>query len=55
MAQYIRKYFQTGEMPPEGTMCEANERPFIGVTKPPEEPDEELLEHMRSDARNYPA
>ncbi|KAF6218797.1 hypothetical protein HO133_005340 [Letharia lupina] len=54
MARYIRKYFQTGGMPPKGTVCEANERPFIGVTKPPEEGEEALLERLRSDARTYP-
>ena len=54
MARYIRNYFQTGEMPPEGTVCEVNERPFIGVTKPPEENEEALFEQLRSHARNMP-
>lgn len=53
MARYIRQYFQTGEMPPEGTMCEVNEKPFIGITKPPEKGEEALLEHLRSDARSF--
>lgn len=26
--EYIRAYFETGEMPPEGTICEADCRPF---------------------------
>ncbi|PYH42471.1 putative proteinase [Aspergillus saccharolyticus JOP 1030-1] len=27
----IRKYFQTGELPPSGLICEADLKPFIGV------------------------
>ena len=53
IARYVRKYFQTGEMPPEGTVCEANERPFVGVTKQPDENEEALFEQLRVDARNF--
>ena len=54
MARYIRKYFQTGEMPPEDTVCEVNEKPFIGVTKPPEQGDEALFERLQWSARHMP-
>lgn len=54
IARYVRKYFQTGEMPPEGTVCVVNEKPFIGVMKAPEKGEEALFELMRSDARNFP-
>ncbi|KAJ5109509.1 hypothetical protein N7456_006184 [Penicillium angulare] len=27
-AGIVRKYFQTGELPTSGTVCEVNERPF---------------------------
>ena len=54
MARYIQKYFQTGELPPEGTVCEVNEKPFIGVTKPLEEGEEALFERLEWDARNVP-
>lgn len=40
-------------MPPEGTVCEANERAFVGITKQPEPGEEALLERMKSDARNF--
>lgn len=53
MAGYIRRYFQTGEMPPEGIVCEVNERPFIGITKPPGKGEEALLEQLMSHARNF--
>jgi len=33
-AGYIRDYFQTGQMPLEGTVCETNEKAFEGVTDP---------------------
>lgn len=55
MARYIRTYFQTGEMPSEGTVCEVNERPFVGVTKPAEKGEEALLEQLMSDARHFMA
>ena len=54
MARYVRKYFQTGELPPEGTVCEVNESPFIGVTKAPEKGEEALFELMKWDARTFP-
>ena len=54
MARHVRKYMQTGELPSEGTVCEANERPFIGATKPAENGEEALLEQLRSHARNIP-
>ena len=54
MARYIRKYFQTGELPSEGTVCEVNEKPFIGVKKLPEEGKEALFERLKWDARNKP-
>lgn len=53
MARYVRRYFQTGKMPPEGTVCEVNERPFIGVTEPPGEGEEALFELLKSDARTF--
>ncbi|KAK7427311.1 hypothetical protein QQZ08_006248 [Neonectria magnoliae] len=31
-AKRIRHYFQTGELPPEGTVCEPSIRPFLGCT-----------------------
>ena len=54
MARHVRKYMQTGELPSEGTVCKANERPFIGATKPAEKGEEDLLEQLRSHARNMP-
>ena len=54
MARHVREDFQTRKLPSGGTVCEANERPFIGVTKPAEKVDRALLEQLRSDARNLP-
>ena len=54
MARHVRAYIQTGKLPPEGTLCEANERPFIGVTKPAEKGGEALLEQLRWDAKHMP-
>ena len=48
MAGYIKEYFQTGQLPPRGKVCEANVRPFLGVTKSPASEDEmRLLEDLR--------
>jgi len=30
-AKYVRRYFETGEVPPPGTICEADMKPFIGA------------------------
>ena len=54
LARYVREYIQTGQLPPEGTVCEANERPFIGVMKAPGKGEEALLEQLRWDARDFP-
>ncbi|KAL8942518.1 MAG: hypothetical protein Q9216_001619 [Gyalolechia sp. 2 TL-2023] len=48
MAGYIRAYFQKGDMPPSGTVCEANEKSFLGVVKEAEgEEERRLLEVLR--------
>ncbi|KAI4221050.1 MAG: hypothetical protein LQ349_007941 [Xanthoria aureola] len=48
MARYIRAYFQKGERPPLETVCEANEKSFLGVVKEAEGPEErELLDVLR--------
>ena len=54
LAQHVRKYIQTGKLPPEGTLCEANERPFLGVTKPAGKGEEALLEQLRWHANHMP-
>ena len=54
MARHVRAYIQTGKLPPKGTLCEANERPFIGITKPAEKGEEALLDQLRWDARHMP-
>ena len=53
MAHHIRTYFQTGDLPPPGTICDDNEKPFLGVTKRGKKPDDEaLLEQLRRSAKN---
>ncbi|KAL8949750.1 MAG: hypothetical protein Q9222_004166 [Ikaeria aurantiellina] len=48
MAHHIRSYFATGALPPPDTVCEANEKSFLGVFKEAEgEEDAELLEVLR--------
>lgn len=48
MARYIRAYFQKGEMPPPETVCEANEKSFLGLVKEAEGPEErKLLDVLR--------
>ncbi|CUS09197.1 unnamed protein product [Tuber aestivum] len=45
-AKHIRRYFETGEVPPTGTVCEADMKPFIGagdVVKTMSAEDKELL------------
>lgn len=47
MARHVRAYFQSGALPESGTVCDDNEKPFIGVTKRGEAEEEELLEQLR--------
>ena len=47
MALHIRDYFQTGALPKSGTVCEANEKPFLGLVKPAGPGESELLEKLR--------
>lgn len=42
--QYIRQYFQTGELPPEGTTCAVDEKPFGPGPEESEVASVELLE-----------
>lgn len=42
MANHLRAYFQTGRLPDSGTVCDDNEKPFLGLTKRAE-PEEEAL------------
>ncbi|RPB03803.1 hypothetical protein L873DRAFT_1730857 [Choiromyces venosus 120613-1] len=45
-AKYVRRYFETGELPPAGTICEADLKPFIGagdIATPMSAEDKELL------------
>ena len=53
MARHIRRYFQTGELPPSDTVCEANEKPFLGVTKHGDPEEEKLLEELMWVARHW--
>ena len=45
-AKTIRRYFQSGELPKTGTICEDNEKPFIGLTRDVSDDDKELLEAL---------
>lgn len=47
MAQHLREYFQSGHLPEPGTICDDNEKPFLGVTKRGSAEEEELLEQLR--------
>lgn len=47
MARHLRAYYQTGALPDHGTICDDNEKPFIGLTKRGEAEEEELLEQLR--------
>ena len=53
MARHIRNYFQTGMLPANGTICEASEKAFLGITDPGEIDEQELLERLRLSARNF--
>ena len=52
-AKAIRRYFQSGEMPERGTVCDDNEKPFLGLTKKVSDDDEELLEALRWTAKHW--
>lgn len=54
MVRHVREYFQNRKLPPEGTVCEANERRFIGLTKPAEKDEEALLKQLRLNSRILP-
>lgn len=48
MARHIRAYFQKGELPTPGTVCEVNEKSFLGVLKEAEGTEErKLLDVLR--------
>jgi hypothetical protein len=47
MAKHVREYFQTGRLPAKNTVCEANEKAFLGITNPGDHDDRELLEQLR--------
>lgn len=47
MAHHIRAYFQSGRLPDSGTVCDDNEKPFLGVTKRGKPEEEALLEQLR--------
>ena len=53
MARHIRDYFQTGVLPANGTICEASEKAFLGITDPGEIDEQELLEQWRWSARHF--
>ena len=54
MARYVRRYFQTGALPDEGTVCEADEKPFLGIVKRGRDAEEErLLEVLVWVARHW--
>ena len=53
LARHIRDYFQTGLLPSNGTICEASEKAFLGVTDPGENDEQELLEQLRWSARHF--
>ena len=53
-ARHIRRYFQTGALPPTGTVCDVNERAFLGLTElPVRAEDEKLLAELRWLARHW--
>lgn len=47
MARHLRAYFQTGELPESDTVCDDNEKPFLGVTKRGDATEQDLLEQLR--------
>ena len=53
MARHIRDYFQTGLLPANGTICEASEKAFLGVTDLGDIDEHELLEQLRWSARHF--
>ncbi|KAL6299866.1 alpha/beta-hydrolase [Sparassis latifolia] len=49
-AKYVREYFATGALPPEGAECEPDELPFVGTVKDVaamSNEDRELLDALR--------
>ena len=53
-ARHIRQYFQTGSLPPEGTVCDVDEKAFLGLTKRRDNlEDIKLLEELRWLARHW--
>lgn len=47
--KHIRRYFETGEVPPPGTVCEADMKPFMGAggdVKTMSAEDRELLKGL---------
>ena len=53
MAGHIRDYFQTGALPANGTICEASEKAFLGITEPGTIDEQELLKQWRWSARHF--
>jgi len=52
MARHLRVYFQTGELPEPGTVCDSNEKPFLGLIKDGKPEEESLLKQLRWSAAN---
>ena len=52
-ARYIRKYFQQGQLPGTGSVCDANEKTFLGLVSSGADEDARLLEELRFVARHW--
>ncbi|KAL6722281.1 hypothetical protein ACLMJK_001388 [Lecanora helva] len=47
VAHYLRTYLHSGKLPEPDTVCDDNEKPFLGLTKRGKHEDEDLLEQLR--------